>query len=235
MATQLDSDDKGTQEPASSEGSDSSSNQKSSTADYVSVAEFNKLQNQIETLRRSLQSEKDRGVKKVSERLDGLEGDLRTVLQNARQSGKSIEDVIADYDHQEEMEARQAVLELGKAFREGRFSAGQSGGSGSASGVDVQAVVSDLELDANDIRVKAFMAQSFTSQAEANLAAAKLLKSISKNQPSDADQVGQVARQQVQPEKAQQLQKEYDEGSKTLKGMALINFQRTMRRKGWNG
>lgn len=232
MSPNSDSADKGIEEKAISENSDSSANQKgSSEAEYVSVAEFNKLQSQLETLRRSLQSDKDKGVKKVNARVEALEGDLRTVLQGARKKGQSLEEVLADIEEQEQAEERQLLREMALSFKNGSFQKG-SQGSEQSSEVDVSEVVTKLELDKNDMRVKEFMAREFSSKEEVALEAAKLLKTILRTQPTDADKPGEVANAQKNASQQEKLMQEYQEGSKGLMGQALINYKMAMRKKG---
>lgn len=235
MSQNTDSDPKGTEEKAISEGSDKGSNQKgSSEQEYVSVAEFNKLQNTIESLRRSLQSDKDKGVKKVNERVNALEGDLRTVLQSAMREGRSIGDVLDAIEQEEERSTQQTLKELADAFRSGNFQK-SSHGSEEQAGVDGSSVVDELELDKNDMRVKDFMGKSFATEKEALREGAKLLKTILKTQPSDADEPSSVARRQPNPSEQERLNEEYKDGSKGLYGQALIRFKQKMRAKGWQG
>src|SRR5688572_20935313 len=183
MTTKPDSDGEGTQEQASSEGSDNQSNQKGvQAAKYVTVEQFQATLNQsLEQFRRGLQSDKDRGVKKVAAEV----GELREILQNYAQGGKSVNDVLNDLEAQEEREARQAILETAKALREGKFPSFGSGGTGQEKGVDVNAIVSELEMDETDTRVQAFRAKQFSSPADAYREGAILLKKIQTNQPTD--------------------------------------------------
>ncbi|HEY6020180.1 MAG TPA: hypothetical protein VIY48_09845 [Candidatus Paceibacterota bacterium] len=235
MSQNTDSADKGTEEKAISEGSDKAANQKgSSEQEHVSVAEFNKLQNTIESLRRSLQSDKDKGVKKVNERVSALEGDLRTVLQSAMKEGRSIGDVLDAIEQEEERSTRQTLKEMAEAFRTGAFPKSLHGSEDQA-GVDVSSVVDELELDKNDLRVKDFMSKEFATEKEAMREGAKLLKTILKTQPSDADEPSTVARRQPNLSEQERLNAEFQEGAKNLRGQALINFKMKMREKGWNG
>lgn len=226
--------DEGTEENAISEGSDKAANQKgSSKQEYVSVAEFNKLQNQIESLRRGLQSDHDKGVKKVNERVAALEGDLRTVLQSAMQKGQSIGDVLDAIEAEEERSTRQTLKEMADAFRSGSFQKPDK--AVEQNGVDVSSVVDELELDKNDLRVKDFMSKEFATEKEAMREGAKLLKTILKTQPSTADEPSSVARRQPNLPEQERLNEEYKEGSKGLYGQALIRYKQKMREKGWQG
>lgn len=225
----------GTQDKAMSEGSDKMDNQKSSDAtEYVSVAEFKRLQAQFEAIRRGEQSAHDKGVKEVRSRVEALEGDLQTVLQNARRDGKSLDEVISDIEAQRLQEERKLLLEAAQVIRGGGFQRG-SPGSEQTDGVDVSEVVNQLELDKNDMRVKAFLAQEFKSKEEALLEGARVLKTILRTQPSEADEPSAVAKSQKIPTNKEALDAQYKEGSKGLTGQALMNYRREMRAKGWQG
>jgi len=227
-----DSSDEGTKDKAMSEGSDNADNQPSSgTQEYVSVAEFAKLQSTIESLRRSVQSDKDKGVKKVAERVEALEGDLRTVLKSAMKEGKTIDDVLASIDEKEEQETRQTILEMAQAFKTGAFPKPPQG-SGEASGADVSSVVAKLELDQSDLRVKDFMSKTFASNEDALIEGARVLKQILRTQPTDVDQPTDVAKVQRSAPEQVRLMQEYTEGSKGLMGQALLNHKMRMRKKG---
>jgi hypothetical protein len=230
-----DSDKQGT-EVSQTESSVAESNQKGvQPTNTVTVEQLNQiLDAKFETFRRSAQSEKDKGIKKVGERVEQLEGDLRSVLQSAAKEGKSVSDVLSDIEAQEERESRRVLLEMAKAFQSGNFPLPSSGGTEQKQGVNVDAVVKDLELDENDIRVKAFKSQSFSSEAEAIKAAAKLQKSILTTQPSDADLPADVANRAKNASNQEKLMQEYKEGSKSLFGMQLVNYKQVMRKKGLN-
>lgn len=224
--TKPDSDGKGIQEEATSEDSNSQSNQKgSSEPQYVTVEEFNRLNQGIEALRRSMQSEKDKGVKKVAAEV----GELRQILQGY--SDKSVGDVLADLNRQEEQEARQAMLDFARMMKQGNFPSGNSGGS-EPKGVDVSAVVKELELDESDTRVQAFRAKTFASEAEALREAAKLQKQILTVQPSDADQPSKEGKRTAPATNQAQLQQEYEQRSQKLYGASLLRLKREMRDKG---
>jgi hypothetical protein len=92
-------------------------------------------------------------------------------------------------------------------------------------------VLTELELDKNDVRVREFQTRQFKSQAELALEAAKLVKSISR-QPSDADQAEQVGERRGAGNKQEALMQEYREGSKNLRGIALTKYKQVMRKKG---
>jgi hypothetical protein len=184
-------------------------------------------------LARKLQSDKDRAVKKTNERLDLIEGDLRTVLQQAQQSGKSVSDILTEMDATEEQEARRAFLEVAQQLRSGKFP-GQVQGSGQEQGVDVSKVLEELalsEADKEDVRVKTYQATKFASEADAYRAAVALQKSLIAK-PSEADLPSDIAKQRASAGKQDQLIAEYNEGSKKLFGQALINYKAEMRKKG---
>ncbi len=228
-----DSTQDGTQ-ASQAEGSESSGNQTGvQPTASVTVEQFNQLQSQLETLRRSLQSDKDKAVKKTNARVDALEGDLRSVLQGAVKDGKSLTDVLSEIDAEEERQARQSILEMARIFREGKLPEVGSGGSGQAAGVKAADVVQELGLPVEDVRVKAFMSLNFADGAEAYREAAKLTKSLSR-QPSDADRAGEVAEQQKNASTQEQLMQEYKTGSKNLLGNELVRYKQEMRKRGLN-
>jgi hypothetical protein len=228
MTTKLDSAEEGTQD-SQSESSNTQANQKGVQAtQYVTVEQFNSLNQGIEALRRSLQSEKDKGIKKVQAEV----GELREVLQSYAQGGKSIHDILGDLEAQEEREARQATLELAKMFRESRMSGSGSGGTGALQGVDVSAVLTELELDPTDTRVQEFRAKKFANETEAYREGAKLQKQILTKQPSDADKPSPEGRRQASPQGQDALMQEYNERSQKLYGHALLRLKTEMRGKG---
>lgn len=232
MTKTADSLPKGTQEEANSESSDKEViNKGSSQPEYVTVAEYQKLANQIESLRRGLQSGKDKGVKRVEERVNAIDADLKTVLQSAASRGQNISDFLAEVEEQEERETRQLMREFLASQRQGA-SKGESRGGGEQA-VDVTEIIAELELDTSDTRVQAYRAKRFESEAEAYKEATRLLKSMTK-QPTDADRASHVAGEKGAQDKQAALAEEYKERSKSLRGPALINLQREMRRKGLN-
>lgn len=234
MSDVADSALQGSADNAESGASGSKANQtgSGSQATYVTADEFQKLQSQIEAMRRSLQSEKDKGVKRVEERVSAIEGDLKSVLQNAAKQGRSITDVLEEIDATEERETRQAMLEMARAFREGRFPQAEPVGNGQGSGVDVDAVLKELELDDGDVRVKEFRSRPFSSEAEAYREAAKLAKKILTTQPSEADKPSPEGKRQATPTGQQALMEEYNRRKATLYGRQLMNLKREMRERG---
>lgn len=235
MTTTLDSGDQGTPEKAISDGSNSQPNQMGSSgeAKYVTEEVFQSILDQkLESFRRSLQSDKDKGIKKATERIESMEGDLKKVLQLASKGGKSVEDLIAELDAQEEQEARQASIEVARMLREGKFPVASSQGSEQATGVDVSAVLNELELDESDTRVQAFRARQFKSNEELYRESAKLLKQIHTRQPEDSDAPSSEGKRQSVPTNLQALKTEYESRSKGLYGTNLVRLKREMREKG---
>lgn len=223
-------EDKGTQGAATSEGSNTSNGQPSSgQPEYVTVEQFNQIQQELQKLSRMTQSEKDRGIKAVTERVDALSNDLKAVLQSAQGRGQNISDVLAELDEQEELETRRMMREF-LASQKSAAQSKESGGSGSQL-VDVAGIIAEYELDPEDTRVQAFRSKQYTSEAEAYKEAAKLLKSMTK-QPSEADLPSKVAGERQSAPKQEALEQEYKERSKGIRGQELISLQREMRRKG---
>lgn len=233
MATKSDSLPEGTEDAATSEGSHNGSNQEGrSAAQYVTVEDFQRIQQSLEAVRRQLQSGHDKGVKKLDQRVEGIEQNLKSLLQNASRSGQSVDELLGQLEAEEEREAREATLEIARALREGRFPAAGSGGTGQQTGVDVSAVLTELEMDESDTRVQDFRAKKFTSEAEAYREAAKLLKKIQSTQPDDADTPSPESRtRQGKPNQAQLMQ-EYQRRSAPLHGQALLRLKKEMRDKG---
>lgn len=228
--TKADSLPEGTQGQASSEGSNKEViNKGSSQPEYVTVEQFNKLMTQIESLRRTGQSDKDKGIKAVAERVDALDNDLKAVLKSAQGRGQNISDVLAELDEQEELETRRMMREFLASQKSGA-SGNESGGSGSKL-VDVTGIIAEYELDPEDTRVQAFRSKQYSSEADAYREAGKLLKSMTK-QPSEADLPSKVASERQPAPKQEALEQEYKDRSKGIRGQELIALQREMRRKG---
>lgn len=218
----------GTEVEPTTEGSKSGSGQPSSAASNVE-SEIKQLKATVESLTRIIQSDKDRAVKKVGQRLDAVEGSLREVLQSAKKENLSVDDILSNLDAEAAREERELVLEMARAFKAGGPSS--LGGNQQKSGVDVDAILSDLELNKDDLRVKEFRSRNFQNREEALSSAIALRKSITTKQPSDADTPSDVSKESLQSKQAQ-LQQQYDEGSKNLRGQALINFKMKMRKQG---
>jgi hypothetical protein len=144
----------------------------------------------------------------------------------------SVDDLLTDLKEQEERESREAMLEVARAFREGKFPVSGSGGSGAQSGVDINAVLTELELDPTDTRVQAFRSKQFGSETEAYREGAKLLKQISTTQPDDADNPSKESKRQSVPTNQAALRQEYDQRSQKLYGPALLRLKKEMRDKG---
>lgn len=223
----------GTQD-AQSQSSDKGTGQQSSEQSYVTVEQFNELKGLLTTLQRTTQGDKDRAVKKVGERVEALEGDLKQVLQLAQRDGRTISDLLADAEQAEQREFQRSMQEVAQALRTGKFPAASSHGSDATQGVDVANVLKTLELDMNDNRVKEFAGKKFSSEAEAYREGALLIKSISTHQPSEADLPSEPSERVRNAGKQEQLRAEYEAGSKNLRGQALIAYKMQMRKKGLN-
>jgi hypothetical protein len=227
----------GTQD-SQSKGSNNKSGQQGSEPEYVTVEQFKEIQKTLDLVSRQLQSNKDRAVKHtnerlggVDERLDGVEKDLKQVLQLAAKDGKSVNDLLSEVESQEEADFRKTMKLIAESFKNGNPQA-NSFGSEKAKGVDVSEVLKELELDSNDVRVKDFANRTFESREQALLEGVKLVKTIISRQPSDADKPSGTSDRAKAANKQEALQAEYDEGSKKLHGQALINFKMEMRKKG---
>lgn len=225
----------GTQESANSEGSNNNSGQQSSSAGVITAEQFTKLASQVEQLTRSLQSDKDRAVKKTNQRLDGLEGEVKSILQTALKQGRvNVSDLLSDIEDAEEQESRSAIAEMARAFKSGQLPEVLGLGSPKKQGVDTAVIVKELGLDESDLRVKEFRSRAFESEAQAALEGAKLLKTIVSTQPSDADRPSDVAGSIKSGTQQERLMEEYKAGSAKLYGRELINYKMEMRKKGLN-
>jgi hypothetical protein len=215
------------------EGSESQTGQpNSSSPEYVTVEQFNTITEKLEQIARLTQSEKDRAVKKTNERVSSIEGTLKEVLQSAAKRGVSLADLLDEAEQQEQAKFQKDMREMVESFKSGNFPAAKPHGSGEANGVDVSQVLKDLELDLNDTRVKEFAAKQFGNVADAYKEGAKLIKTISTRQPKDSDKPAGTSDRAAAGDKQEQLMSEYKEGSKKLRGQALINYKMQMRKKG---
>lgn len=216
-----------------SAGSDKGNGQPSSEQVIITKEAFDSLNQTVQTLARQLQSDKDRAVKGVSQRIDGVEKDLKTILQLAEKEGKSVTDLIKAVEYDEEREFRETIKQMAQSFKNGGLPQQSSGGTGQSQGVDVNQVLKDLELDVTDVRVREYVGRSgtFATREQALLEAAKLVKSLSRK-PTDADEPSNVSERAQAGSKQDALMSEYKEGSKNLTGNALINYKMQMRKKG---
>ena len=222
---------KGTQD-AQSEGSNNGAGQRSSEPEYVTVEQFKTITEKLEQIARLTQSEKDRAVKKTNERVDAVEGTLKEVLQSAAKRGVSLADLLDEAERHEQEQFQKDMREMVESFKSGNFPAAKSQGSETDNGVDVSKVLKELELDLNDTRVKEFAAKQFGNVADAYKEGAKLIKTISTRQPKDSDKPAGTSERAAAGNKQEQLMAEYNEGSKKLRGQALINYKMEMRKKG---
>lgn len=228
MTTNKDSAvEEGTQGTPIPEGSDSSTGQRNSAAGVVTKEQYDALAREIESLKRGMQSEKDRAVKKTNERIDALQSDIQTVLREALNSGKSVGDLVKEIEESEEREFRQTLKELATSYRSG----GEQG-KAQKQVVNTLEIVKELEFDPEDMRVREFASQQFSTPEEAYKAAALLQRKIVSTTPSDADTASSEAKRKTFASKQEALRAEYLEGSKNLRGQALMNFKRAMRQKG---
>ena len=221
----------GTQD-AQSQSSDNGAGQQGSEQSFVTVEQFKALQQTLEQIQRQTQGDKDRAVKKANERLDGIEGSLKQVLQLAQKDGRSIADLLAETERAEQEQLQNDIRLMAQTFRTGKFPAEALQGSEATQGVKMTEVLATLELDLNDNRVKEFAGKQFKTEAEAYREGAKLIKTISTRQPTEADLPGQQVERVRNAGKQEQLLAEYNAGSKGLFGQALINYKMKMRQKG---
>lgn len=222
----------GTVGEANSTGSNQASGEQGSIAVTETAKQIADLQKKIDDLTRTLQSSKDKAVANTNKRIDGLERDMKAVLREALSKGQSVQDVLGEIEDAEERDTKETLRELARAYREGKPFGGDARGGASTTGVDVTNVLRELELDENDTRVQAFRSKSFASEAEAYREAARLLKSITSKQPSDADMPSVVAGTSKNADAQTRLQQEYEKRKEGLRGQALINLKMEMRKKG---
>lgn len=230
---QSDSLDQGTDDSQSS-GSGTSNQKGGSQPEYITVEQLKQLlAEDRETQRRQAQSEKDKGLKQLNQRVEGMETNLKAILQTAAASGKSAKDVIDEVNSAEEAFNRQVIAEMAQAWKSGQF-VPASQGSGEKNEVDVDGVIEEFGLDTEDLRVAAFKTRRFETIEAAEIAAAKLVKLINSNQ--SASESTRPPREDATPPrpsaKLDRLQAEYDEKAKTTRGQALINLKMEYRKKG---
>lgn len=231
--TKPDSDREGTQESANSEGSSSESNQKGvQAAQYVTKEDFDRFQ---ESLRRTLQSDKDKGIKRVEQRVDAIDGDLKKILLTASQRNMSVGDLLGEIEQQEQEQDRLALRELTQAFRSGKFPQGGSDGTEQQRGVDVGAVLKEMEWDESDTRVQEFRSRQFSSETEMWRQAAALNRKILTTRPDDTETQSRESQRQLTQPQQQQLKEEYDRRAEKLSGPALVRLKKEMRGKGLRG
>lgn len=94
----------------------------------------------------------------------------------------------------------------------------------------VYEVAKELGLDVRDTRV-AVLANKNPENVEKEVLA--LAAKMHFTRPSEADRPSHIARERPSLPLSDRLEEEYREGSRNLRGDALIRFQREMRRKGW--
>lgn len=221
----------GTDVEATTKGSEKQDAPQNSYTVEQLAEQYKKLSEKLDAIARSTQSEKDKGVKRVEQKVDNLEKDLRTVLQRAQKEGKSVADVLSEIEDAEEHQTRAALNAMAQAFLSGKFPTPQALGGAEGEGDYAAEVVKTLELDENDMRVKEFRTKKFESKEQAALEAAKLTKRLAQ-QPTDADKESAVAERARLAGKQEVLMAKYLEGSKNLRGQALINFKMKMRKEG---
>lgn len=197
--------------------------QDSSEQKYVTLEQFQEWQ---EAQRRANQSNKDKAVAKVNQRLDSFESYMAE-LRSAKEKGLSVEDLIEAQERNERASLDEDIRFIAQKLR------GEQGVSlaGNPSNGHAQKVVESLGLDKSDSRVATFATKAFASEAEAALEAVKLVNQIQTKKPTDADlPAGQTKSQRHDIQ--EQLMAEYNEGSKNLFGAQLIDFKMQMRKKG---
>lgn len=224
----------GTQEDANSESSvDETGQQGSRQPEYVTVEQFQEIQRQLQLIQRIAQGDKDRAVRKTNERVDGLENDLKKVLQRASQEGKSANDVLTEIRQQEEEESRQLLAQMAKAWKDGRFPQAASQGSEAKGEVDVLEVIADFGLDPEDKRVAALATRSFETIEAAEQAVVDLVKRMNKRPaPSNAERPSREGEASRQASNQEKLLAEYNQKAVKLRGLALVNLKMEYRRKG---
>lgn len=128
---------------------------------------------------RGKQAGKDRAVSDTNKRLDKLEGDVRPILERAQQEGKSVGDVLADLNRQQEADDRQVMRDFVNALREGKLP-GSVTGNDQSKGVDAAKVFEQVGLKSDDPDVAIELGKQFENAEQAELAAFRLRERISK-------------------------------------------------------
>lgn len=191
----------GTNEAPTSPSSTGNVQQGSETNQHTK-ADYDSLKARLDRMEREAQGNKDRAVKRTNERLDKFEDELKPLLEQAQKyiaKGSSINEAIAQVqDDQFRTSTDEALREMALAWKSGKLP-NSPAGNGQSEGVDVIAVLQDFDLDPSDPVVKvAFEGRNFT-EAEAEAAAARLVRQ-KKQQPNPTQ--AQMPSQPSAPQRA---------------------------------
>src|SRR3990167_704416 len=115
----------------------------------LSKEQWETINNRLTRIESGAQSEKDRAVRKVSDKVEKLENDLRPVLERASREGKSVDDVLKELDASDEDEFRDNVRKLAKALSSGALLQPGSDTTIGNNG-EVARIMQEYELSTND-------------------------------------------------------------------------------------
>lgn len=179
--------------PGNQPGSSGEQIQPGSETFTLTKAQWDSLQGELQSLKSETQSNKDKAVRATNERLNKLEGDIRPMLERALQhtaSGKSAAEALSLVQSEnEENQTKQALAEFAAAWRSGKLPEGFGAGNAQAQGVDVAKVLADYQLDPKDPFVAGKIGgKTFASEAEAELAVARIFREVKSNQTNPAQQ-----------------------------------------------
>lgn len=168
--------------------------QPSSNVVTITKEAWDGLQQDIQTLKSGLQSDKDRAVRSANQRMDKLESELRPLFERVHQFGaqnKSFDEALSTVRaEQDEQDFRNAVRDLAGKLNGGALPAAAGAGNTGGAGVDVDAVFTQYGLDLKDPFVAGKLGgKTFANSEEAELTAGRILREkLSTPAASDAQQ-----------------------------------------------
>ncbi len=215
MGQQLDSNSQTGGTPDTQSGGSGQQNQPGSDNVTITKAQWDALQGEIRTLKSETQSNKDKAVKGVNERLNKLEGDIRPMLERALQhtaSGKSAEEALRlVQSEQEQNQTQQALAEFASAWRSGKLPEFMSAGNAQNQGVDVAKVLADYHLDPTDPFVAGKLSgKTFKTVEEAELEAGRIANERSNVSTNPAQQSARPSGTPPSPDAAAKIEAEYN-------------------------
>jgi hypothetical protein len=192
----------------------------------LTKAQWDALQGELQSLKSETQSNKDKAVRATNERLNKLEGDVRPMLERALQhtaNGKTAAEALnLVQSENEEYQTKQALAEFAAAWKSGKLPAGFGAGTTTSQGVDMNKVLADFGLDPKDPFVAGSLnGKTFNTEADAELAAARILRARQSNQTNPAQQSAAPGELPT-PTNYDALAAEYE----TLSRNPAANFQR---------
>ena len=97
----------------------------------------------------------------------------------------------------------------------------------------VDEIAASYGLDTSDLRVRALAARDDVQDVEREVL--RLAVRIKNTKPDETEMQSHVSGRTSIMNRQEQLEQEYNDGSKNLYGAALVRFKQRMRERGWNG